>query len=124
MKVDARFLLTGKVKKIVSIRSSDGRRVDYGFEIDDLAFAERKVGTNRYRYDNAGHLVELFDGDDVRLVRNEYDGHGRVLKQESPFGRHTRLQYLGGLTTIAGDGRVKERSTLYRHDEAVDSSNW
>ncbi len=103
--------------RIVSVRSSDGRRADYAYEGGDLKSAWRPGGTNSYRTDDLGHLVELVDGDDVRLVRNEYDGQGRVLRQESPFGRITSLQYLGGLTTIVGDTHDGP-STLYRHDQA------
>ena len=79
-------------------------------------------GSVRYRYDDAGDLVEVVgpgpwpaalrgrrrprgrgvDADGVELVRNGYDPEGRVRWQRSPFGRRTTFRYpRRGVTVVA-----------------------
>jgi RHS repeat-associated protein len=104
-------------ERITSIGSSDGRRVSYDYEGVDLIAAESGTGRRTFSYDEAGHMLELVDADGVCLARNTYDQSGRVLTQESPFGRVTTYGYLGSLTTVVGDDAGGPR-TLYRHDIA------
>ncbi len=103
--------------QIVQVTSSDGRRVSYRYDGDDLVGVDRPAGEQRLAVDRGGRILELHDADGVRLVRNTYDDDGRVLSQESPFGRLTRYRYLAPSTLVVGDDDGGP-TTLFRHDHA------
>ena len=102
---------------VSGLASSDGRRVAYRYEGPDLVAVERPSGEMRYLTGADGLVAEVRDADGVRLVRNEYDGAGRVLAQESPHGRVSRYRYASPYTLVVGDDEGGP-STLYRHDPA------
>ncbi|MBO0728583.1 MAG: RHS repeat protein, partial [Acidimicrobiaceae bacterium] len=103
---------------VEEVVSSDGRRVVYRYDGDDLVGVERPAGAQRYAIGDDGRVAEVWNADGVRLVRNEYDADGRVLVQTSPFGRVSRYRYVPPHTVIVGDAGngADGLTTLFRHD--------
>jgi YD repeat-containing protein len=105
--------------RIVSAVSSDGRRIDYGYDsLGRLTNATGPTGERRYVWgDESGLIEQVIDGDGVIEVLNGYDDKGRVAWQKSPFGRVSRYSYLpGGITEVAD--RDGERSNTWVADAA------
>jgi RHS repeat-associated protein len=103
--------------RITGLECSDGRAVAYRYDGEDLVAVDRPSGTQRYTVNGEARITELIDADGVVLARNRYDPEGRVLTQESPFGRVAHYEYLGGLAVLVTDDNNGPR-TLYRHDLA------
>jgi RHS repeat-associated protein len=112
-----RLELSWEGDRIVAASLPDGRSARFSYLEGRLERVERPSGSRRYVTDEAGHLLELYDADGVRLVRNEFDSDGRVLAQESQFGRRTLYEYPGNLTTVVRDDKGGP-TTRYRHDQA------
>lgn len=103
--------------RIVSAVSSDGRRIDYGYDtLGRLTSATGPTGERRYVWgDESGLIEQVIDGDGVVEVLNGYDEKGRVAWQKSPFGRISRYSYLpGGITEVSD--RDGERSNTWVAD--------
>ena len=88
---------------VVAATADDGRRVRY--EYDDRGRLTGAVSDHvrrEYRWNDAGLIDAVVDGDGVVEAENTYDEHGRVTSQRSPFGRQTRFVYLpGGVTEVS-----------------------
>ncbi|MDQ2724437.1 MAG: DUF6531 domain-containing protein, partial [Actinomycetota bacterium] len=109
------LLLSWSYERLVAVTASDGRHVRYRYDGPDLVGADRPSGAMAYDTDDHGRIVTVTDADGIQAVRNEYDEDGRVLLQQSPFGRTTRFEYLGRMTVLAGDDQGGP-VTLFRHD--------
>ena len=104
-------------QRIVAVRSSCGRVARYCYDdAGDLVHTERVLGDRTYTVDERGLIVEVHDADGVRLCRNTYDRHGRVMTQVSPFGRETVLRYEPLHRTVVSDGSDGP-VTSYEHDD-------
>ncbi|MCU4184689.1 DUF6531 domain-containing protein [Acidiferrimicrobium sp. IK] len=102
---------------IGAVVASDGRRCAYRYVDDDLVEVERPAGAQRYAVDAAGRVREVHDADGVRVVANEYDTDGRVVRQLAPGGRTSTYRWLAPSTLVVED-EEERTATLYRHDEA------
>ena len=86
--------------RIIAAWASDGRRIEYAYAEGRLV----RAGDDRYAVDDTGRVTAVVDADGVAEATNSYDAAGRVLTQESRFGRVTRFAYLpGGVTVTSGD---------------------
>ncbi len=104
--------------RVVAVRSSCGRSASYRYDdAGDLVGAARVLGARRYVTDGDGRVVEVWDGDGVRLCRNSYGAEGRVRAQVSPFGRETRFAYHPGNRTVVSDTEDGPVS-IFEHDHA------
>ncbi|MGH2943260.1 MAG: DUF6531 domain-containing protein, partial [Solirubrobacteraceae bacterium] len=100
-------------ERIAGLVGADGRRVAYEYDEDgDLVAAAAR----RDELDD-GRVVAVVDADGVAEVVNEYDEHGRVLAQRSPFGRQTLFGYLPGAVTVTTDEQGGP-DNIYVHDDA------
>ena len=102
--------------RVVGTRLSDGRSVSYDYDsAGDLIGVDGASGARRYDVDG-GLIVSVHDADGVRLCHNTYDDAGRVIRQVSPLGRQTVLDYLPGRRTRIGDTEAGP-SAVFEHDE-------
>ncbi|CAA9517595.1 MAG: hypothetical protein AVDCRST_MAG67-3157 [uncultured Solirubrobacteraceae bacterium] len=105
-------------ERIIALDCSDGRRVDYRY--DEAGHLVEAVGTAGLRsYEVAaesGRVLSVSDGDGVVEVANAYDDEGRVVRQLSPFGRHTLIGYLPGRVTVTSDENDGP-TNIYIHDD-------
>lgn len=103
--------------RVVAAVASDGRRVDYAYDgAGRLVSATGPSGTRSYRWNEAGLVDQITDGDGVVEVLNTYDERGRVTSQRSPHGRESRFSYLPGRITVVADADGS-RSNTWLHDE-------
>ena len=102
--------------RICALECSDGRRVDYRYEDGHLVAAEGDAGLRRYEVAENGRVLSVSDADGVVEVANAYDEDGRVVRQLSPFGRHTLIGYLPGRVTVTSDENDGP-SNIYIHDD-------
>lgn len=97
------IMLAWNGPRIASVESGDGREVAYEYADGDCRKVLSPTGSKR-RYDvDAGLVERIVDADGVVEVVNEYDADGRVVEQESPFGRRVRFRYLTGYRTVVTD---------------------
>lgn len=74
-------------------RTAPRRRYD---EAGHLVEADGACGLRRYEVADNGRVLSVTDADGVVEAANAYDDDGRVVRQLSPFGRHTLIGYLPG----------------------------
>jgi RHS repeat-associated protein len=103
--------------RITALDCSDGRRVDYTYdEAGHLAEADGAIGQRLYEVAENGRVLSVSDADGVIEVANAYDDEGRVVRQLSPFGRHTVIGYLPGRVTVTSDENDGP-TNVYIHDD-------
>jgi RHS repeat-associated protein len=102
--------------RIGALDCSDGRRVEYRYEGGHLVAAEGDAGARLYEVADNGRVLSVSDADGIVEVANAYDEDGRVVRQLSPFGRHTLIGYLPGRVTVTTDENSGP-SNVYVHDD-------
>jgi len=102
--------------RICALECSDGRRVDYRYDGGHLVAADGDAGPRFYEVAENGRMLSVSDADGVVEVANAYDEDGRVVRQLSPFGRHTLIGYLPGRVTVTSDENDGP-SNIYVHDD-------
>ncbi|MBG6224932.1 RHS repeat-associated protein [Arthrobacter sp. CAN_A2] len=86
------------------VRSSDGRRVEYGYDdAGRLVGVTTETGTRTYRWNEAGLIDAVVSVAGVLEAENTYDEHGRVVLQLTQHGRRIRFAYLPGRVTAVSD---------------------
>lgn len=87
----------------------------YGYDNqDNLTSVTSPEGiTLTYVYDGAHRMVEWYDGNHVRVVKNTYDDQGRVTSQTDANGGVSRLAYQNG-STVTTD--AAGNTTAYYYD--------
>ncbi|MGH2942720.1 MAG: DUF6531 domain-containing protein, partial [Solirubrobacteraceae bacterium] len=102
--------------RIGALECSDGRGASYRYDdAGNLVEAVGAAGRRRYEVDGDGRVLSVTDADGVVEVANAYDQQGRVIRQLSPFGRHTVFGYLPGQVTVASDENDGP-TNVYIHD--------
>ncbi len=104
--VRGRFVEIDYVDGVVGVvRSSDGRRVQYGYDgTGRLTSVGTETGTRVYRWNEAGLIGSVVSAAGVVEAENSYDEAGRVVLQVTQHGRRTRFAYLPGRVTVVSDG--------------------
>ncbi|MDR6637635.1 DUF6531 domain-containing protein [Paenarthrobacter nitroguajacolicus] len=100
-----RFVEIDYVDGVVGVvRSSDGRRVQYGYDAEGrLVTVGTETGTRTYRWNEQGLIGSVVSAAGVVEAENTYDEHGRVVLQVTAHGRRTRFAYLPGRVTVVSD---------------------
>lgn len=103
--VRGRFVEFDYVDGVVGVvRSSDGRRVQYGYDAEGrLTSVGTETGTRTYAWNEAGLISSVVSAAGVVEAENTYDEHGRVIMQVTQHGRRTRFAYLPGRVTVVSD---------------------
>nr|WP_237686740.1 DUF6531 domain-containing protein [Arthrobacter jiangjiafuii] len=103
--VRGRFLDIDYVEGLAAvIRSSDGRRVEYGYDdAGRLIAVTTETGTRTYRWNEQGLIDAVYSAAGVLEAENTYDENGRVTLQLTQHGRRTRFAYLPGRVTAVSD---------------------
>lgn len=107
--------LTWADDRVVAATASDGRHIEYAHDEGRLVAASGPQGTRSYRWNAAGLVDRVTDGDGVHEATNTYDDLGRVATQVSRHGRLTRFTYLPGRVTLVDDPDGS-RSNTWIHD--------
>lgn len=103
-------------ERVATAEASDGRRVTYSYdELGRLIKAQAPSGDRTYRWNAAGIIDRVLDGDGVAEMTNTYDDSGRVVEQVSAHGRITRFSYLPGRVTVVADPDGTRANTWF-HD--------
>ena len=90
--------------RTAALLASDGRRVDFAYNVSgQLVTATGPGGTRSYRWNADGLIEAVVDAAGVTEAVNTYDDRRRVLSQLSPHGRRTRFAYLPGRLTVVSD---------------------
>ncbi|WP_394251280.1 DUF6531 domain-containing protein [Arthrobacter pityocampae] len=90
--------------RVAVVRSSDGRRVEYGYDdAGRLVSVTTETGTRTYRWNDAGLIDAVVSTAGVVEAENTYDGQGRVILQLTQHGRRVRFAYLPGRVTVVSD---------------------
>ncbi|WP_416403329.1 DUF6531 domain-containing protein [Arthrobacter sp. LFS091] len=100
-----RFVEFDYVDGVVGVvRSSDGRRVQYGYDAEGrLVTVGTEAGTRTYEWNEVGLIASVVSAAGVVEAENTYDEHGRVVLQVTAHGRRTRFAYLPGRVTVVSD---------------------
>ncbi|MHA7145805.1 DUF6531 domain-containing protein [Arthrobacter sp. TmT3-37] len=86
------------------VRSSDGRRVEYGYDdAGRLVGVTTETGTRSYRWNEQGLIDAVVSAAGVVEAENTYDEQGRVILQVTQHGRRVRFAYLPGRVTVVSD---------------------
>ncbi|BCW57451.1 DUF6531 domain-containing protein [Arthrobacter sp. StoSoilB20] len=103
--VRGRFVEIDYVDGVVGVvRSSDGRRVEYGYDAEGrLVTVGTETGTRRYGWNEQGLIGSVVSAAGVVEAENTYDEAGRVIMQVTQHGRRTRFAYLPGRVTVVSD---------------------
>ncbi|WP_434995864.1 DUF6531 domain-containing protein [Arthrobacter sp. Ld5] len=90
--------------RVAVVRSSDGRRVEYGYDdAGRLVGVTGETGTRSYRWNEDGLIDAVFSAAGVVEAENTYDAQGRVVLQVTQHGRRVRFAYLPGRVTVVSD---------------------
>lgn len=90
--------------RVVSATASDGRRVEYIYDVlGRLCETSDAIGARSYRYNEAGLISAVVGASGVVEAENTYDDEGRVVLQVTEFGREVRFAYLPGRVTSVSD---------------------
>ena len=107
--------------RITDLTLPDGYGISYGYdEAGNLVSVTDQAGTAvRYVYDEAHRMTQWFDENGSRVVLNEYDGEGRVIRQTDAEGAVAVLAYESagpgqGGHTAATD--AQGNTTVYHYD--------
>ncbi|EHS56355.1 YD repeat-containing protein, partial [Paenibacillus sp. Aloe-11] len=80
--------------KLYSITDNIGRTVKYEYEGDFLTrVTYPNAGVTSYAYDAEGRIDAITDQNGHRYVRNQYDHHGRVIRQWDADDQVTDIEY-------------------------------
>ena len=103
--VRGRFLVVDYADGLAAVvRSSDGRRVEYGYDdAGRLVGVTTETGTRTYRWNEQGLIDAVYSAAGVLEAENTYDEQGRVTLQLTQHGRRTRFAYLSGRVTAVSD---------------------
>lgn len=101
--------------QIVSVTLPNGGVLKYEYENGNLVkYTNADNEAVRYVYNSNGQMTEWYDGNNNRVIRNEYDADGRVIKQTDPLGNTSVVDYLQNKTVVKdAEGNV----TYYGYDE-------
>lgn len=90
------FVLTyggEKDDKIETITDHTGRSVSYRYRNNNLDTVVCGEHVTTYEYDTFGRISGIVDSEGVRIIRNEYDTSGRVVRQSFPYGGEMVYSY-------------------------------
>jgi len=82
--------------RIAKVTDPVGREIIYTYhDSGTLASVTNLEGkTSRFEYDDQNRLLRKFDANDVRVMENEYDANGRVVKQSLADGGVITFEYI------------------------------
>jgi len=112
------------VTRLLSATDPIGRTVRYGYSTTAPFRLETVTdpigGVTRYTYNAAGGIASITDPRDVTFLTNEYDGHGRVVRQTQADGGVWTFGYTGpfGAHTTANVTDPRGHVTIHRIDNA------
>ena len=104
--------------RIVSIGIPNGAVLRYGYDESGnlTSYTDANGNVVRYVYDGSHRMTEWYDQEGNRIVLNEYDGEGRVVRQTNANGAVSTLQYTENQTiTTDANGNV----TKYTYDDQM-----
>lgn len=107
---------TNENGQIVSVRLPNGGTLSYVYENGNLVRYINADGDEvRYVYNENGQMTEWYDGNGNRVVKNEYDSQGRIIRQTDALNKVSTLTYTDGETVVKDpDGGENE----YHYDES------
>jgi RHS repeat-associated protein len=113
---------------ITSVTLPNGGILRYEYSSDGFLTAFINADNERvlYVYDSNAQLSEWFDGRGLRVIRNEYDNEGRVVKQTDAAGGVSELTYSLNQTTLKNAENstvVYEYDAQYRTTKIDDAGN-
>ncbi|CAN5301640.1 hypothetical protein BH09ACT6_BH09ACT6_26000 [soil metagenome] len=88
--------------RVTTVAAPDGRVWTFGYDTDGNLTGTGypgNSGTRSFSYDGAHQLLTATDPTGVTYLRNEYDAHGRVLKQHDAQNNTRTFTYDAGKTT-------------------------
>ena len=101
---------------ITKITVAGGASLTYTYNTDGYleSFTDADGDTNHYTYDAQGQMSEWSDGRGVRVIANEYDRQGRVIKQTDAAGNVSTVSYASNETTLTD---AAGETTIYRYND-------
>jgi RHS repeat-associated protein len=116
--------------RVTSVQDNAGRTVSYTYDAGDRleTVTDPKGGVTTYGYDANGRMASIEDARGITFLTNEYDGGGRVIRQEMPDGGSYEFDYTldNGEITAATltDERGNERIVDFDGDGYVVSDTF
>jgi RHS repeat-associated protein len=106
---------------IASVKDSSGREVKYGYSTTgDLATVTDALGgVTEYIYDTEHRLKSIKDPRGNVILRNTYDGQGRIVEQRDGLENLWKLAYGAGETTVTEPEGGKIAYGFDRQDRVV-----
>jgi RHS repeat-associated protein len=99
---------------ITNIELPDGRQVSYEYDADGRLVGVTDLAGRDMRYvlDRRGHVKRILDDTETVVLRNVYDGAGRVIRQTDGEGNETHLAFDPGRGTTQAFGARGDVSTM------------
>ncbi|MEW8622631.1 MAG: putative Ig domain-containing protein, partial [Candidatus Thiodiazotropha endolucinida] len=104
--------------RISAITDPMGHRFDYAYSSngDLVGFTDPTTATTRYTYNNQHGLIDIIDPLDRSVLRNHYDGDGRLYAQEDGAGNWKYFDHnLTDNSTVVTD--LDGRVSIYNYDD-------
>jgi RHS repeat-associated protein len=103
--------------RIIAVHGVLGRRWLYAYSRrgDLETVTDPDGGVTTYSYDEEHRLVSIVDREGATVVRNTYDGVGRVIEQRDGAGGRWRYSYQQNVTVVTDP---VGHETTYRFDDA------
>ncbi|MGT2754251.1 HNH/ENDO VII family nuclease [Streptococcus ovis] len=114
---DLVFTLTyNEAGYIGSIQVPNGSTLSYEYDENGnlITYTDATGNPTRYEYDNKGLMTAWYDGNGTKVIQNEYDDQGRVVKQTNGNGAISTLAYSEG-KTVTTDANGNQ--TIYTYDD-------
>lgn len=120
------IITTNNDGQITSVRLPNGGMLKYEYKKGNLVkYINADNDEVNYVYNSNGQLTEWYDGNNNRVVKNEYDKSGKIIKQTDSLGNTSTIEYSNGETTIKdalGNKTAYYYDSLYRTTKVDGSS--
>lgn len=108
-------IATNAEGQIVSVTLPNGGVLKYEYADGNLVkFTNADQDVVRYVYNSNGQMTEWYDGNENRVIQNEYDAKGRIIKQTDALGNVSTLAYSNGKTVVTN---ADDSEVTYYYDD-------
>ncbi len=110
---------------ITAVKDSTGREVKFGYSLagDLETVTDALGGVTKYAYDPQHRLISITDPRSHVILKNVYNGEGKITEQEDGLGHLWKLEYAPSETTVTEPEGGKRKYGFDSQDRVVSETD-